>query len=214
MLHSFVADDRFFGLLAQEDARVAALVKGAGCHLCGGRLDQANYPRKPRGGAIGAVGEGQVLRSSFCCCREGCRRRATPPSLVFLGRRVYLAIVVLVETLRRNLAPSTPPPAVAAPSRSVAPSPTAAPSPPPLPSRTVKRWQRWFEETLPTTQTFEAARGWLWPPVCAKQLPQALVERFEPGRSLGEALWATLRFLSPLTTTTSGVIEAAFLGGE
>jgi hypothetical protein len=224
LLHSFVADDRFFALLAQEDARVAAQVKAGGCRLCRGRLDQANYPRKPRGGAIAAAGETQVLRSSFCCCREGCRRRATPPSLVFLGRRLYLAIVVLVEALWATPPAASPPvasPPVASPpaaSPPVASSPIALPpvaSPPAstVPRRTVCRWRQWFRTTLPQTQTFVAARGWLWPPIGAEQdLPQALVERFGAGGTFAEALVATLRFVSPLTTQ-SAAPTAPFVGG-
>ncbi len=39
-------------------------------------------------------------RTSFCCAR--CRKRVTPPSVRFLGRRVYLgAIVVLACVLRQ-----------------------------------------------------------------------------------------------------------------
>jgi len=40
---------------------------------------------------------------SFCCALDGCRSRATPPSLRFLGRKVYLAaIVVLIAILRHG----------------------------------------------------------------------------------------------------------------
>ena len=38
------------------------------------------------------------MRLSFCCGREGCRRRVLPPSVLFWGRRVYWAAVVLVVT--------------------------------------------------------------------------------------------------------------------
>ena len=35
-------------------------------------------------------------RFSFCCDRDGCRKRVTPPSVRFLGRRVYLGAVVIL----------------------------------------------------------------------------------------------------------------------
>jgi hypothetical protein len=45
----------------------------------------------------------RARRSSFdsasAAAREGCRRRTTPPSLRFLGRRVYLEAVVLVASV-------------------------------------------------------------------------------------------------------------------
>ena len=62
---------------------------------CGGRLHCANYTRKPRGTPI-QLPEPQPLRLSFCCDRDGCRKRVTPPSVRFLGRKVYLAAIVKV----------------------------------------------------------------------------------------------------------------------
>ena len=59
------------------------------------RLHRACYPRKPRGvgGARDATYE---HRLSFCCATDGCRRRITPPSVRFLGRKVYLGVIVIV----------------------------------------------------------------------------------------------------------------------
>ncbi len=215
MFHGWIAEDKFFALLEQEDARAAAAVKAAGCRYCGGRLDRADYPRKPRGGSMAAAGERRVRRTSFCCAKEGCRRRATPPSLVFLGRKVYLGIVVVVASLLAFTPPSPPPPP--SPSPSIPPptpkgpaslSPAASssvpssPAPSPPPRRTVRRWLSWFQTELPKTAWWEAARGRLWPPVAEKELPGGLVERFSHGRSVRDALGATLGFLSPLSTVT------------
>ena len=36
------------------------------------------------------------MRQSVCCAMEGCRRRANPPSLRFLGRQVYFGALVLL----------------------------------------------------------------------------------------------------------------------
>lgn len=68
---------------------------------CEGPLHDANYWRKPRGGPpdLEKVFE---LRYSLCCGREGCRRRVMPPSVRFLGRRVYWAPVVLLLTALRQ----------------------------------------------------------------------------------------------------------------
>src|SRR5262245_34120147 len=85
----------FFERLQAADAQIAANVAGAGCEACGGRLHRGDYRRKPRGAVLAAAGEEFVVRFSFCCARDGCRQRATPPSLRFLGRRVYLGAAVV-----------------------------------------------------------------------------------------------------------------------
>lgn len=172
MSHDWIPDINFFHLLDAEDARVVAAVKAAGCPDCGGRLDQANYPRKPRGGDVGAAGEMFERRRSLCCARDGCRHRRTPPSLVFLGRRVYLAITVVMTTWRA----------------------AAVTSPP---RRTVGRWRAWCA-ALRETSWWVETRGRLWPPVePAEILPTAIIERLLPGSSIAEVLAATLRILSP-----------------
>ena len=67
-----------------------------------GMLHSARYPRKPRGG-LDDLGPDYATRLSFCCAVDGCRRRTTPPSVRYLGRRVYLgAVVVLVTAMTRR----------------------------------------------------------------------------------------------------------------
>lgn len=191
MSHDWFVDDNPLSSLDAEDARVAAEVKADGCRFCAGRLDVASYPRKPRGSALITVGAWLDKRRSFCCAREGCRRRATPASLVFLGRRVYVAVVVLVESLRAQ--------------RVAEPVPLERAPPPP---RTTRRWLDWFRSTLPKTAVFVAAAGRFWPPLLPAELPHALVASFDRlGRSVSESLVAALRFLSPLSTTLP--LEAA-----
>ena len=68
------------------------------CRYCGGPLHRGDYPRKPRGGLSPSAAEAFGRRFSLCCGREGCRRRATPPSVRFLGRRVYVGAVVIVAS--------------------------------------------------------------------------------------------------------------------
>lgn len=173
--HDWIADGKFLQLLDDEDGRVAAAVKAAGCPDCGGRLDQADYPRKPRGGDIAAAGEGIERRRSLCCARTGCRHRRTPPSLVFLGRRVYLAIAVVVAAWRSATTGSPP-------------------------RRTVGRWQAWFA-TLRDTPWWTVQRARLWPPVAAvERLPAAIIERLLPSHPLDEALVATIRILTASPT--------------
>src|SRR5271169_4779659 len=89
----------FFRLLVEFDERIMRRVAAEGCRRCDGPLHRSDYNRKPRGALIAPAGEAFVVRFSLCCGREGCRKRATPPSLRFLGRRVYLGAVVIVASL-------------------------------------------------------------------------------------------------------------------
>lgn len=171
MSHDWIPDINFFDLLDAEDGRVAAAVKAIGCPDCGGRLDRADYPRKPRGGELGAAGEVFDRRRSLCCAQEGCRHRRTPPSLVFLGRRIYLAITVVIAAWR-SAATTSPP------------------------RRTVARWRTWFA-ALRDTPWWITQRGRLWPPIePAEILPAAILDRLLPHHALANALIAALRIVT------------------
>ncbi len=89
MYHDLSRSASFWSFLLAVDEDLAAETRKKGC-LCGGRLHSANYLRKPRGTPV-QLPEPQRLRLSFCCDRDGCRKRATPRSVRFLGRKVYLA---------------------------------------------------------------------------------------------------------------------------
>ena len=89
----------FFEGLTAVDETIVARVAAAACPFCGGPLHRGDYPRKPRGGLVAVAAEAFRRRFSLCCGREGCRRRATPPSVRFLGRRVYVAAVVIVASV-------------------------------------------------------------------------------------------------------------------
>ena len=88
MCHAFLNDARFYRFLFDIDQDIARQVQAGGCS-CGGVLHSACYPRKPRG-IRSNWDESYNTRLSFCCAEEDCRRRSTPPSVRFLGRKVYL----------------------------------------------------------------------------------------------------------------------------
>jgi hypothetical protein len=186
--HSFVEelllhDPRFYPWLAALDRDLAQLAREGGCLWCGARLHGARYPRKPRGGPQ-ALADDFSSRHSFCCSAEGCRRRVTPPSVRFLGRRAYLgAVVVLVSAMLQG---TTPPRArhlrelfgVSA--------------------ETLKRWRGWWRETFAQSRFWRAARGQLHSPIDAGMLPLAMLDCFVgPVRDQAVAL---LEFLRPITT--------------
>ena len=68
---------------------------------CAGPLHRSVYDRKPRGGPAD-LPDAYAVRLSWCCGRDGCRRRVLPPSVLFWGRRVYWGVVVLVVTALRQ----------------------------------------------------------------------------------------------------------------
>jgi len=88
MYHDLPRTAKFWSFLFAVDQDLAETARKNACQ-CGGRLHCANYPRKPRGTPL-QLPEPQCLRLSFCCDRDGCRKRVTPPSVRFLGPKVYL----------------------------------------------------------------------------------------------------------------------------
>ena len=181
MWHALLRDTRFFALLTTLDQDLADHTRTLGC-ACGGRLHQAHYPRKPRGGPADLLPE-QERRLSFCCDREGCRRRRTPPSLRFLGRRVYFgAVVVMVTTLVHGLTPRR----AEALRREFG-----------VDRRTLRRWRRLWRAHFPSSAFWREGRARFSPPVAVAGLPATLLERFAAaGQSAG--LVSLLRFLAPL----------------
>ena len=128
MYQTVLQDASFFELLSRFDEDLAAEVREAGCG-CGGVLHSARYPRKPRG-IRSAVDDSYESRLRFCCSQDGCRRRSTPASVRFLGRKVYLGvIVVLVTALHHGL--TTPRRRQLIEELDVAP-------------QTLWRWRRWW----------------------------------------------------------------------
>jgi hypothetical protein len=182
----YLAKPSVYEMLAECDADLAEKCQQAGCLKCPageGRLHRSDYRRKPRGGPE-KVQKEEAWRESFCCDREGCRKRHTPPSVRFLGRRVYWGVVVVlmaamthgikparVEVLREKLG---------------------------IDRRTLERWRRWWLTTFVESAFWKEARGRFIPPLCPKTLPWSLGEGFGIDRL--DRLLDLLRFLGPLTT--------------
>jgi len=182
-------DARVYGVLFQIDRDLAAKVGAGGCS-CGGRLHSARYRRKPRCGLdLDRLGRDHAVRFSFCCDRDGCRRRTTPASVRFLGRRVYLSVVVLlVAVLSESATPAR---------RRRLRQVVGDVSP-----RTVGRWQRWWREAFPQTSFWRAGRGQFAVPVATEHLPVSLLERFL-GTDMAVRVVSLLRWLSPITVPSA-----------
>jgi hypothetical protein len=177
-----LADAKFHEQLLAFDRDLAASARAARCRLCGGALHSGSYDRKPRGGPAG-LGQKYAERFSFCCAVDGCRTRATPPSLRFLGRHVYLATVVtLISAMQLGITPSR------LARLSVVPG---------LDRRTLARWRAWWRSTFTDSPFAPVAMATVVPPIDIAALPVSLLERF--AGDVGEKLIALLRFLGPLT---------------
>ena len=177
MCQILIQNSKFLDCLLRVDQDLAAARRSGGCE-CGGVLHQAHYPRKPRGVPKGVWGE-DVRRFSFCC--SACRKRSTAESVRFLGRRVWLALAVVLVT------PRTATKAATQLSQRLA-----------VPMRTLERWRQWWRSQFPQTR-FWQAKGARWmPPVAIETLPGSLLERFEdvlPAQRMMRLLW----FIRPLT---------------
>jgi len=192
--HKFLSDPTFYRFLFEIDKDIAAQVQSEGC-TCGGVLHSACYPRKPRG-IRAAPDETYDFRLSFCCAEDGCRRRTTPPSIRFLGRKVYLGVFVLLLTAMQH--------GLSARRRQALVEELGV-SP-----QTLWRWRRWWQQTFPASQCWRTEQGRFIPPIDAGQLPGALLGCLS-GESLTERVCQLLRLVSP---TTTGSWEPPYLRGE
>jgi len=211
MYHDLLDDARFWSFLFVIDQDLAEKARKQGCS-CGGHLHRANYPRQPRGDAD-QIPKQQQIRLSFCCDRDGCRKRVTPQSVRFLGRKVFVAAAVILITAMRQ-----------------------GPTPRRLRElsqrfnvdrRTIARWQAFWCEHFPRTSFWKVARARLEPAIKIASLPYSLLDAFlqprspcerqdrimgeghhdasgdaSPGHPPAYAGWERLlRFLSPITIT-------------
>jgi len=177
--HALLQTPKFFRLLHSMDQELAAQSRADGCPYCNGVLHCANYPRKPRACPKEVRAEFEY-RHSFCC--NLCRRRTTPKSVCFLGRRVYLALAVVLLSARH--AGQTA--AAAALSGELGVS-----------TRTLERWCIWWQQDFPLTPLWQATCARFMPPVANLSLPTGLLERFVGNAE--EMLLRLLVFLSPIT---------------
>ena len=174
----------FFERLTEIDRAIVERAAEEPCGDCGGPLYRGDYARKPRGGLLAAAAEALGRRFSLCCGRDGCRHRATPPSVRFLGRRVYVgAVVVLASAV-----------ALAAATVGGAVGTTG------VPARTMRRWRGWWQGRFTRSAPFVDLSGRLVPAPDRRQLPASLLERL--GDDERAAITKLLAWLAPLTTAS------------
>jgi glutathione S-transferase len=106
-------------------------------------------------------------------------------SVRFLGRRVYVALAVVVLAVKRNKTNAAI---------------TQAAETLDVPERTIARWRQWWLQSFCATTLWQAQCARFMPSVELTELPQSLVARFTGAAH--EAMVRLLRFLSPLSVQT------------
>lgn len=190
MCHKFLFESSLHVLLNKIDQEFADKVQQEGCSHCGGRLDRSDYPRSPFG-VPPVFREHYDERLSFCC--SDCRKRTTPPSVRFFGRRWFIApIVILISALsleinERRLEQIKKYFGVV------------------VSESTWKRWRSWWRNKFVTTPFWRQMKGLLpsTKEILNCPFPRALFFVFEG--TFKEKIYLLLRFLAPLT---GGVLRA------
>ncbi len=185
MFDPFELGIEFFEGLMAIDVAIVERAAEEPCRDCGGPLYRGDYPRKPRGGFLAAASEGFGRRFSLCCGRDGCRHRATPPSVRFLGGRVYVGAVVVVASVM----------ALAAASARAAERATG------VAARTTRRWLRWWRGPFTTSAPFVELSARLVPSLSRSALPTSILDRF--GGAPAARVSKLLIWLAPITTAST-----------
>ena len=174
---------RFFRLQQEIDLDECRRVQARGCPDCGGPLDRNDHARKPRGLPFQHF-DSDPRRLNLCC--RHCRAHNMPESVVYLGRRVYVGVVLVLASI---LVSGVTPRRLARVQAALGVS-----------AQTVRRWRQWWQSGFVESRFWAERRGLFLPPVAVLDLPNELVGRFVRGAGTPRLL-AFLRFLSPLTVT-------------
>jgi hypothetical protein len=109
----------------------------------------------------------------------------TPPSVRFLGRKVYLSVVVVMAAVH-----------VVQQAEAEAAALRGAPG---VPVRTQRRWVTWWQSVFAVGAFYAAGKGDFVPPVADAEVPGGILARFK-GATVAERMELFLRWLSPVTT--------------
>lgn len=180
MFHLFSSESTFFQKLLKFDYDKITELKAKGCPHCSGKLDQANFRRKPRC-PFGDLPEDFHLRFSLCCRRQGCRKRCTPPSPRFFGRRVYWSLAMLLISAQLLChGPDT---------------------------RTQMRWHHWWNQGFKQSTSYKAIRSYFFSSVqgTGSEYPYRLLEQ---SRHSSESILNLLAMLAPCFSHSPMVVSA------
>jgi len=185
-LQKIFNDASFFEGLLKLDRDLAESYRDNGCQYCGEQLHVANFKRKPRGHSA-EISYFFNLRFSFCCYK--CRKRFTPPSFRYLGRKVYLGTVILLVSalMGRELSPSKLKrlKKLCGANR-----------------RTLIRWRKWWQEEFSSTDLWKVLYGQIALNFHENaSIPFNILRLQRKGRVwLNRAVKGVLKLLLPLTS--------------
>lgn len=187
MIPCFLNRGKVFLFLLALDQDLAERAQLGGCPHCLAPLHQAHYYRKPRG-CPWELDEECSRRFSFCCYH--CRKRLTPPSFRFFGRRVYFgAIFLLASALFGGGSPRR--------RRRLHIFCGAD-------DRTLRRWHTWWTESFAASPFWRGLSArYSFPRGASFGLPRLLFPRVGGPSSL-ETMVRVLRMLLPLTSGAGG----------
>ena len=185
MYRELLRDARFFELMLRIDTEISETVRARGCPNpdCRGPLRVGHFVRKPRGleGVPNWKPPGDFwLRFDWCC--GWCRQRTLPESVRFLGRKVYVGVVVVIASVVARGRTRDALRLLQAHLR--------------VSWNTLNRWRTWWLE-LPGRDFWQSIRGVLSVDFDPDRLPGSLLARFlgDPA----EQVVKLLRLLGPLT---------------
>lgn len=180
MYEKILTDSIFYSLLFKIDRDLAQKTHQGVCRACGGKLDWANYLRKPRGGPIG-LDEQYPIRFSLCCRNDKCRKRLLPPSLRFFGKRVYFSVIFSLITILSQ--------------RSISHPPSILRSKFNVSHQTFLRWKKWWKDIFPKTSFWKKAKSLIIPGEVGEDFPEGLFKVFEKLHTGETAILKFLLFL-------------------
>jgi len=182
MTYQLFSDPRFHDLLIQIDIELANLERQKGCRHCGGKLHSSPYPRSPFG-LPEKFREYYQSRFSLCC--EDCRKRRTPPSVRFFGRRWFPApLFILISSL--SMVPSERRCAAIHKHFGVRVSKT-----------TWERWRNWWHTHFPVSSFWKQFSGLFNSEMLPFPFPRNILNTYQG--PLFDRLINILKFLSPIT---------------
>ena len=181
--YDFVSEPAFFKLLLEIDRSIAAEAHLRPCAACDDKLNRADFWRIGYGLPVDADDECR-RRFSFCCRRDGCRKRLTPESVRFLRGKAYVSVViVLMSACQQGLSPDRVQKLTASLNVS---------------RQTIASWLKWWKVRLVPSPFWKGQRGRFMPVLDETKLSFSLLEAFGQENAVAKtAVKSVLRFLAP-----------------
>ncbi len=182
MLLETLQKAKIFQVLYLIDEEIAERQRLEACPFCGSPLHYSNYLRKPRGGPDN-LPEELLIRHSFCCAKEECRKRVLPVSCRFWNRKVYWgAVILVIMTLQQN--------------RTEGYSAGKLMKLFAISRQTLKRWLDYFRQIFPSSSIWQRIKGHIGIEISPNDLPKVVVLFFiKQAESEQRGLINSLRFL-------------------